>query len=157
MDHKIKHIVVALDFSEYTRPILDCAVDIARRTRAGITVLHIINKKAVDFVKRQFETDYLEYFPYKEYVAREKKRAVLKLEAMVKDCRVDDVFLKIRVEDGIPSVEILKFLNKEEADFVVIGQKGDSNLPQFMSGAVSEKVFRYSPVPVLSVRSPPGG
>ncbi|OGR22296.1 MAG: hypothetical protein A2277_17040 [Desulfobacterales bacterium RIFOXYA12_FULL_46_15] len=152
MDQKIKNMVVALDFSEYSGPILDYAVNIARQTQAGITVLHIINKKAIDSVKRQFESDHLEYFPYAEYVAREKKRCLSKLEAIVKDCLAHDISLEIRVEEGIPSVEILKFLKNGDSDFLVIGQKGKSDLPEFIFGAVAEKVFRHSPVPVLSLR-----
>lgn len=152
MDQKIKNMVVALDFSEYSGPILDYAANIARQTRAGITVLHIINKKAIDSVKRQFESDHLEYFPYTEYVVREKKRCLSKLEAIVKDSRACDIPLEIRVEEGIPSVEILKFLKNGDSDFLVIGQKGKSDLPEFISGAVAEKVFRHSPVPVLSLR-----
>ena len=151
MDQKIKNMVVALDFSEYARSILDYAVIIARRANSGITVIHIINKKAIDCVKRQFESDHLENFPYEEYVAREKKRCSSKLEAMVKNCRADDISFAIRVEEGIPSVEILNFLKKDIADFLVIGRKGRSDLPEFLSGGVCEKVFRYSPVPVLSV------
>lgn len=152
MDQKIKNMVVALDFSEYAGPILEYAVNIARHTRSGITILHIINKKAIDCVKRQFEMDHLEYFPYAEYVAREKKRCISKLEDIVKDIHAGDISFEIRVEEGIPSVEILKFLKKETTDFLVIAQKGESNLPDFLSGSVAEKVFRHSPVPVLSMR-----
>ena len=152
MDRKIKNMVVALDFSEYAVSNLDYAVTIARRVNSGITVIHIINKKAIDCVKRQFESDHLENFPYKEYVAREKKRCTSKLETMVKNCKADDISFAIRVEEGIPSVEILKFLKNDIVDFLVIGRKGKSDLPEFLSGGVAEKVFRYSPVPVLSVR-----
>jgi len=52
-----------------------------------------------------------------------------------------DMAIKIQIGEGIPSVEILKFLDKEEAD-----------LPEFLFGTVAEKVFRHSPVPVLSLR-----
>lgn len=152
MDRKIKNMVVALDFSEYSGSIMGYAVNISRRTHAGITVLHIINKKTIDFVRRRFETEYLEYFPYAEYVAREKKRSTSKLEAIVKDLKADDISFSIRVVEGVPSIEILKFLNMEGADFLIIGQKGKSDHSEFLSGSVSEKVFRYSPVPVLSVR-----
>lgn len=154
MNHKIKNMVVALDFSEYSKPILDYAVTIARRIRSGISIIYIINRKAIDCVKRQFEADHLEYFPYAEYIAREKKRCALKLDAIVKNCETGDIPLRINIGEGVPSVEILKFLNKEDVDFLIIGQKGRSDLPEFMSGGVSEKVFRYSPVPVLSVRFP---
>ena len=154
MDQKIKNMVVALDFSEYSKPILDYAVHIARWTRSGITVLHIINRKAIDSIKRQFEMDHLEYFPYADYVVREKKRCASKLETLIKDCGADDIDFKISIDEGVPSVEILKFLKKEDMDFLVMGQKGRSDLPDFLTGGVCEKVFRHSPVPVLTLRLP---
>jgi len=156
MAKNIKNIVVAVDFSYYTQPLLDYAFNMARRLRSAITVIHIINRKAIDCVKRQFETEHLEYFPYAEYVAREKKRCISKLEALVKNYQADDIDIAIQIEEGVPSVEILKFLNSGDSDFLVLGQKGTSDLPQFMSGSVSEKLFRYSPVPVLGLRFPKG-
>ncbi len=154
MPQKINNIAVAIDFSHYSKPTLEYAVDLARRIRSGVTIIHIINRKAIDCIRRQFESEYLEYFPYAEYVAREKKRCASKLEAIVKEYRTDDFTLTIRIEEGIPSIEILKFLKTGNSDFLIIGQKGDSDHPQFLSGSVSEKVFRYSPVPVLSMRFP---
>lgn len=152
MEQKIKNMAVAVDFSDYSKPVLDYAVNIARRTGSKITVIHIINRKSIDCVKRQFEADHLEYFPYAEYVAHEKKRCASKLEAIVKTCQTDDIPLSINIGEGVPSIEILKFLKSEDVDFLIIGQKGRSDLPEFLSGEVCEKLFRHSPVPVLSVR-----
>ncbi len=152
MAKMIKNIIVAVDFSYYTQPLLDYAFNMAGQVRSAITVIHIINRKTIDSVKRQFETEHLEYFPYADYVAREKKRCISKLEALVKNYQADDINIAIQVEEGVPSVEILKFLNSGDFDFLVIGQKGTSDLPQFLSGSVSEKLFRYSPVPVLGLR-----
>lgn len=154
MEQKIKKMAVALDFSEYSQSILDYAVGLARRTGAGISVIHIINRKAIDCVKRQFEMDHLEYFPYADYVAREKKRCASKMEALIKNSKADDIHFQTIISEGVPSVEILKILKKGEADFMVIGRKGRSDLPDFLTGGVCEKVFRHSPVPVLSLRHP---
>ncbi len=154
MDQKIKNMAVALDFSEYSQSILDYAVHLARRTRSGVSIIHIINRKAIDCVKRQFEMDHLEYFPYADYVAREKKRCASKMEALIKNSKADDIHFQTIINEGVPSVEILKFLKQGETDFMVIGQKGRSDLPDFLTGGVCEKVFRHSPVPVLSLRHP---
>ena len=154
MNQKIKNMAVALDFSEYSQSILDYAVHLARQTRSGITIIHIINRKAIGCVKRQFEMDHLEYFPYADYVAHEKKRCASKLETLIKNSSAHGIHFQTIINEGVPSVEILKILKEGETDFMVIGQKGRSDLPDFLTGGVCEKVFRHSPVPVLSLRLP---
>lgn len=152
MSQKIKKIAIAIDFSQYSKSILRYAFQIARQSIASVTIVHIINRKFIDSVKRQFEADHLEYFPYAEFVDREKKRSRAKLDAMLEICEPKDIPLSIYIGEGVPSVEILKFIEKEGYDFLIIGQKGRSDLSEFLSGGVSDKLFRYSPVPVMSIR-----
>ena len=152
LTNKTKKMVVALDFSTYSRSVFEYAVNMARSIQSEITILHIINKKTIDVAKKQFEADQLEFFPVSEYIAGEKRRRTAKFETLVHDCQAEDISIKIQIEDGIPSVEILRFLDKETADYCVIGQKGRSDLPEFLFGTVAEKVFRHSPISVLSLR-----
>jgi nucleotide-binding universal stress UspA family protein len=152
LTNKTKKMVVTLDFSTYSKSIFEYAINMARSIQSEITILHIINKKAIDFAKKQFEADQLEFFPVSEYIAGEKRRRTAKLETLIHECQAEDITTKIQIEAGIPSVEIIKFLDKETADYCVIGQKGKTDLPEFLFGTVAEKVFRHSPISVLSLR-----
>jgi nucleotide-binding universal stress UspA family protein len=53
---------------------------------------------------------------------------------------------------GNPIDELLNITEKEHADMIVMGTKGRTNLRNILIGSVAEKIFRKSPVPVLSYR-----
>jgi nucleotide-binding universal stress UspA family protein len=78
----------------------------------------------------------------------------MKLRTLIKGIpAMDDMAVKIRISHGAPHVEILEIVRRENADFLVFGPKGRTNLKEFLFGSVAEKLFRHSPVPVMSVRS----
>jgi nucleotide-binding universal stress UspA family protein len=53
---------------------------------------------------------------------------------------------------GDPSEEILKIALKEDVVLIIMGIKSRSDLEYALIGSVAEKVFRRSPIPVLSYR-----
>jgi nucleotide-binding universal stress UspA family protein len=53
---------------------------------------------------------------------------------------------------GHPVEELRKIAFKENVDLIVMGIKGRSDREQMLVGSVAEKVFRRSPIPILSYR-----
>ncbi|MBC2709827.1 MAG: universal stress protein [Desulfosarcina sp.] len=56
-----------------------------------------------------------------------------------------------KVVSGDAADEILKVLEAEDIDLVIMGTHGRKGLEHVIFGSVAEKVVKKSPVPVLSI------
>jgi nucleotide-binding universal stress UspA family protein len=133
---------------------LEFAVAIARGTQAKIVVLNIINQRDVASVGMVSQ-----YYPERinvEDYARDLKED--RLEMLTTTINTDFSAYKenmtMEIEVGIPWESIVQAAVLHKADLVVMANKGRGNLSRVLFGSVAEKVFRHSPVPVVSVRDP---
>lgn len=151
---KIQNLLVAIDFSAYSRSVLEYAFEVARVTNGRILVINVINQKEIDAVKAAVNSKHPDAFLLTKHLAEEAGRRKLKLDALIKEIADStELPVHILIEHGVPSVEILAAIDREAVDFLVFGSKGRGNVKEFLFGSVAEKLFRHSPVPVLSLRS----
>ncbi len=140
-----KKILIATDGSENAAKAASYAVNIAKSTGAEVHALYVISTenavttRTVMGWSKEFEeqlasrgTDALDYV---ETIGR---------KAGVK---VQTVFLR-----GIPAERILYYSEENGMDLIVMGTKGFTGVKRFLIGSVSEKVLRYSKVPVMIIR-----
>ncbi|MBU0973520.1 MAG: universal stress protein [Proteobacteria bacterium] len=150
--NKIEKILACIDFSEYSAMTLDYALELAQGGRIPIVVLNIINQKDIYAVEKLSC-----YFPNKvkveDFVDGMRKDRLQKMQAMINDLPLDkQALLHIQIDTGIPYECILKAVETQAADLVVMANKGRGNMSRVLFGSAAEKVFRHSPVPVVSVR-----
>mgnify|MGYP003418262141 CR=1 FL=1 len=142
----MKKILVPTDFSKHAEYALRVAAQIARKNNSEIILLHMIElpHQGNDAIGTGKDLPEIMLF---------KNRAIERLEDLM-----DEDFL-----DGIEVSEVIQFekafngvLNiskKNEVDFVVMGSHGASGFNEMLIGSNTEKVVRYSEVPVLVVKS----
>lgn len=63
--------------------------------------------------------------------------------------------VELVIEEGSPSLAILKLAAERNAGLIVMGTHGRTGINRWMLGSVAERVVRESPVPVLTARSAP--
>ena len=143
----MKKIVVPIDFSKYSEFALETAAMLAEKYNAEIYALHMLNlnessistsntnqqEKAI-FLLKIAEQNF-EKFLDKDYLKN------IKLIPVIKHYKVFS--------------EVNTFAEKENADFIVMGSHGTSGIKEFFTGSNTEKVVRYSSVPVLIVKNKP--
>jgi len=56
------------------------------------------------------------------------------------------------VRRGFAYEEIMRFVDEEEIDLIVMATHGRTGLPHIIMGSVAERVVRHSPVPVLTIK-----
>ncbi len=146
----IKKIMVAVGFTNYSVELLGYAAGIADRIGAEMIVVNIINSRDVEAVGAIAAMGYeVDSEHYVSGVEEERRRA---LEQMLKKISFPAERIRSVFKIGHPVEELLKIAVKENVDLMVMGIKGRSDLEHLLVGSVAEKVFRRSPIPILSYR-----
>lgn len=149
----VNRIMACVDLSEFSREITEYALALSRGQMTKVVLLNVINSRDVEAIKTvsPLIPDLINPENYIKRVKAERQRLI---EEMVEKHFLEDKErLEILVHVGIPYRAILDAIKKESIDLVVIASKGRSNLIGTLHGSNAEKVFRHSPVPVLSVRN----
>lgn len=149
---KIEKILACVDLSDYSKMTLDHAIALARGFMTEIVVFNVINVRDIDAVRTASQY-YPEKIDVESYIKQAKEDRYRQIYEMLKDQYADDMTrMNIVIQVGIPFEAILRAIDSENADLVVIGNKGKGNVLGTLFGTNAEKVFRHSPIPVMSVR-----
>ena len=147
---EIKKIMVAVGFSEYTKGIFNYSENLAQKLGAELIVANIINSRDVEAVATIKGMGYdLDPEKYIHELKEDRQRI---FQEMVKGSTLSMDAIKLIMQVGNPTDELLKIIVKEKVDLVVMGVKGRTDLEHILIGSVAEKLFRRSPVTVVSYR-----
>lgn len=146
------------DFSEYSRETLEYAASLAEKCQAELIIVNIINQRDVETIlkiadktlHRTVEKDVEKLAD--DYVKMEKEKRTGQIEKLVKEISCAHLSVKKVVRVGVPFQELTRSIQDEGVDLMVVGPKGRGNLADVLFGSNAENLFRYCPVPLLSVR-----
>jgi len=146
----IKKIMVALDFTSYSKSTFDYAVKIAKNLNAHLVVASIINSRDILAVEMVTSMGYdVDSDHYVEGIKAERESM---LNSFMEKSSFDRKNMRTILKVGNPIDELLKLIVKENIDMIVMGVKGRSDLKHVFIGSVADKLFHRSPVPVISFR-----
>lgn len=147
---EIQKIMVALSFTEYAEELLGFTVRIAESMNAELVIANIINIRDVEAVSTIAAMGYdVDSEHYISGIKDERRQILEQIFARI-SFPADRVRTIFKV--GHPIDELLKIAIKENAGLMVMGIKGRTDLEHVLVGSVAEKVFRRSPIPILSYR-----
>jgi len=149
----IRKILVATDFSEHAAAALGRAVWLAERTRASVTVAHVITGVA-------FAAPATAFAPHLGMDAAALRKAERQLrresEAHLKQwlAPYEKSGLKISAATpaGTPFIELIRLVEKGSYDLLLAGTRGLSPFKRFLVGSTAERLVRKCPCPVWIVR-----
>jgi nucleotide-binding universal stress UspA family protein len=142
----IKHILVPVDFSESTQPAIDCALELAGKYSARITLCHVL--------QLMYNAGVPPVFTFEKEVKTVQEEATKQLRQLAGSlapmAEVDTA-----MEAGVPWDRIVHFADEHGADLIVMATHGRSGLKHLMLGSVAERVVQHAPCSVLVVRGNP--
>jgi nucleotide-binding universal stress UspA family protein len=142
---EIKKILFPLDLTENSSKILPYVLSISEKYNSLIYLLHVVqdlNKWGKLYVPHPSMDKFQE-----EAIESAKKAMDTVCENQLQSC---PNFQK-RVVSGDTVDEILKVIESEEIDLLIIGTHARKGLEHTIFGSVTEKVVKQSPVPVLVI------
>jgi nucleotide-binding universal stress UspA family protein len=134
-----KTIVAATDFSAESSAALRCAQAIARRQRAMLLLIHVIDPVGYAFPEGAPSS------LNRDAAAREE---LARIEAEV---RQHGIPVHSRVETGLVCERILLSLRDHKAALLVLGTKAITGAGRVALGKVTRELLAHSPCPILTV------
>ena len=148
--HNVKKIMVALAFSSYSKDLFNYAAQIANLLNAELIIASIINSRDISAIGMVASMGY--EIDSEHYVQGIKAERENMLKKFMEHSDIDRERVRLIFEVGNPTSELLKLIVTENIDMIVMGVKGRTDLEHVFIGSVAEKLFRRSPVPVISFR-----
>jgi nucleotide-binding universal stress UspA family protein len=143
----MKTILVPCDFSKPALEAFKMAVDIASKFDGTVTVLHVVYVPAL--YDPNFIGDTVAFNP--SFLASLEDDAKKAFEIMRKE-HGGKLKIDLQVVSGGIIESIHRITEEKKIDLIVMGTSGASGLQETLIGSNTEKVVRFSNVPVLAVR-----
>jgi nucleotide-binding universal stress UspA family protein len=154
----MKKILVPTDFSKIAQTAVSVAADIAKRSGATLTLLHVIEEASSGggsfSVAGQvnLEGDMEDRLFMLKMIERAKKL----MEKTANDPKLEGIKVKRELRIGSPFHGMTTIITEHKVDLVVMGTSGQTALEEMVIGSNTEKVVRHAACPVLTVHGRPG-
>jgi nucleotide-binding universal stress UspA family protein len=150
-----KTIVCATDGSAHAAKAAAIAVDLAARYEARLVIVHAVAEKQVPAeLQRMARIEHLvdpEHADDPAQIAHALVRKVLDDAASEAGAKLGDRVIT-HLETGDAAQVILRAVERERADLVVMGSRGLGEIKGLLQGSVSHKIAQLAPCPCLTVK-----
>lgn len=141
----MKKIIVPVDFSKHSENALKVAADIARKNKAELFLLHMLDISD-QMISITEATKRRELMFFMQLANKQFERFIDK--DYMKGIKATPIIKHYKVFEEVDSTA-----KEIDADFIVMGSRGSSGVKGYFVGSNTEKVVRTSEVPVLVVKS----
>jgi nucleotide-binding universal stress UspA family protein len=147
---EIRKIMVAVDFSDFSHRTIQYAGLLARACQGSLILVNVINQRDIDMI-HSIKTRGINV-SVQEYLKTQHAEREALAQQLFQEAGCGDITCTRIIRVGVPWVELLSAAQEQQADLMVMGTKGRTNLANTLFGSTAEKVLRRSPIPVLSIR-----
>ncbi|RJE74785.1 universal stress protein [Reichenbachiella sp. MSK19-1] len=148
------NILVPIDFTPESKAGLLVALDIASRTGAHISLLHVIHEPApvgvlpkADLVAKQQEINEEEHF-MSELIRKMKGE----LKLLTEQLDTASVEVKSFLAFGSYNEGLEEHLEEHPADLIVMGSSGETSIAEWFKGNHATRTMRIADIPTLVIK-----
>ena len=147
---EITKIMVPVAFSSHTGDLIRYATILAAPFNAELLLVNIINERDIETLQR------ISSYGYKvneeEYIKEIESDRVEELDKFLKEVDFPAERMRVIFKVGHPADTLLKLAVKEDVDMIVMGIRDKTDFFHTLTGSVADKVFRRSPITIVSFR-----
>ncbi|MBE9571868.1 MAG: universal stress protein [Proteobacteria bacterium] len=143
---EIKKILFPIDFTDNSTKIMPYVLSVSEKYDGMIYLLHV-----VEDLSKWGSGFYIPHLPLKQYQEEALKGAEKRMDKVCDEQLKSCPNFQKRILSGDPAQEILKTIESEGIDMVIMGTHGRKGLEHTIFGSVAENVVKKSPVPVLTI------
>jgi nucleotide-binding universal stress UspA family protein len=141
---RIHKIVVPIDFSETSLKALPYALEFAKRFRAEVVLVHVVEPVA--------GYGAYDYVPSPAVEAEMKRAAEELLSRVQREAFPERTCTEVMIRYGVPFQEIARAVTHCEGDLLILTTHGLTGFSHALLGSTAERVVRHASCPVLVVR-----
>jgi nucleotide-binding universal stress UspA family protein len=145
---KIKHVLIATDFSDPSQIAISRAVSLAKQCKAQITLLHVAKKSF-------FEQVIAKSIPViSEILISPEEYATSLLKKMTQQYSKDKIKIKYVILSGEePAKKILQYTKNKKNTLLIIGSHDKYSVHDWFVGTTAEYIARKTTIPVLIIKN----
>jgi len=142
--------MVAIDFSPFSISAARYSTQLAKDVDAKILLINVYDQRHINLMNTV--ADRLPDFSVEMHVEKQVREREKRLNDLSKKIDGNTLEIDTVVRIGIPFKVLLQEIEEKEPDLLVMGVKGRSDVVDVIVGSCAQKMFRRSPIPLLSIR-----
>jgi nucleotide-binding universal stress UspA family protein len=142
----IKNILVPTDFSKCSVYAIKVAAQLAKKLDATVHLLHVIETPVVAYDAGMVNFESLPQAMFMKELADDNLKNLLS-EFFLKGIKIES-----KIEYDAIYKRITQYVEDQKIDLIVMGSHGAKGFNEIVLGSNAERVVRYSPCPVLTVK-----
>jgi len=151
----MKKILVPTDFSKNSVIALEVASEIAKKSGAEISLLHVVEEATPSSYNIAGEWRTTQNWSDRLFTLKLLEKSKAQLEKLVQDPRFSSVKVTGELRLGNAFHGMRTIITEHKVDLVVMGTRGHSKVEKLIIGTNTERVVRHAHCPVLSVHKKP--
>ncbi len=142
-------IMTAVDLSDYSAAAVRYGVWLSMKLDAELLLINVINHRDIEMVQRAMIG--YDAFSLPDYLEEQVQDRVTKMKGLLTAASHDTVDCRYIVKNGIPYWELMEAIKEEKPKLLLLSTKGRSNIADVLVGSTAWRIYRRSPIPMLTI------